>query len=606
MMQLASITLSLALGLSYGAQIQTIQGEEAFFDTALRSGSMSCPTTLSEYDRDHYCRCSPGQSMSYIESEHDNGKDDRKWLVKCKAIPGGGFSTDKVNVTAFSEYKSHQRFDVQAVPLYQRLNKGECFDECTENGRGQGNCGWCGLEGLCCRKGSSWIGNGCDGHIGEKDHHMCVSKPVPGLINGRDQCWSECNKRDGKCDFCGSNGFCCRKGYNKYGCDGKIGGNDHHICVTYPGPGLENMGETCWYPCDKKEGACGFCGLDGVCCRKGYTGNGCDGKIGGDDDHRCASKPEKTNGFIVGMESHHSNKKEDRRFSFFWQESPNHSLEDCSWTTKLNDFDQPKFDYTLPEGKVIAGVESFFDDGKNDRKFYLKLCTLAKKCAVIGTQPVYDWDKKTMEYDPAGEVAGTNSLNNLKHDQIGELTVEVSQTNTHKLANSYSYSYVSGHEMTASLDVTAGVTWGVGPVAEASVEVAAGFSSTWSTEETWTRDNSQEITEANGFKTTWKTVCGAHSYCQANIIMQTGVAKVPYTLVSHTVGNPAEKCTEEGILTIKRSWDAKMIIASYKRCPCMQGDVGCSSDGKCSCLTSADQCRDDGNCSSYTCKTDED
>jgi hypothetical protein len=56
------------------------------------------------------------------------------------------------------------------------------------------------------------------------------------------------------------------------------------------------------------------------------------------------------------MESHHSNKKEDRRFSFFWQESPNHSLEDCSWTTKLNDFDQPKFDYTLPEGKVIAGT----------------------------------------------------------------------------------------------------------------------------------------------------------------------------------------------------------------------------------------------------------
>ena len=58
---------------------------------------------------------------------------------------------------------------------------------------------------------------------------------VPGLINGRDQCWSECNKRDGKCDFCGSNGYCCRKGYNNNGCDGKIGGNDHHICVTYPG-----------------------------------------------------------------------------------------------------------------------------------------------------------------------------------------------------------------------------------------------------------------------------------------------------------------------------------------------------------------------------------
>ena len=37
-MHLASFTLSLALGLSYGAQIQTIKGEEALFDTTLRSG----------------------------------------------------------------------------------------------------------------------------------------------------------------------------------------------------------------------------------------------------------------------------------------------------------------------------------------------------------------------------------------------------------------------------------------------------------------------------------------------------------------------------------------------------------------------------------------
>jgi len=158
------------------------------------------------------------------------------------------------------------------------------------------------------------------------------------------------------------------------------------------------------------------------------------------------------------------------------------------------------------------------------------------------------------------------------------------------------------------LDVTAGASWGLGPIAEASVEIAAGFSSTWKTEEQWTRENSQEITAENGYKTTWKTACAAHALCQANIIMQTGVAKVPYTLVSHTVGNEDEKCTEEGILTIKRSWDARMTITSYKKCPCTpgQGDVGCSSDGMCSCLTSADQCRDDGKCSSYTCKEDED
>lgn len=56
--------------------------------------------------------------MSYIKSEHDNGKEDRNWLVKCQAIPGGGFSTDDVNVTAFSLWKSHQIFDTQAGKEY--------------------------------------------------------------------------------------------------------------------------------------------------------------------------------------------------------------------------------------------------------------------------------------------------------------------------------------------------------------------------------------------------------------------------------------------------------------------------------------------------------
>ena len=59
-----------------------------------------------------------------------------------------------------------------------------------------------------------------------------------------------------------------------------------------PGPGsLENAGEDCWNGCNHKEGKCGWCGTDGWCCRKDWIGNGCDGTFGGQSNHQCVLKP---------------------------------------------------------------------------------------------------------------------------------------------------------------------------------------------------------------------------------------------------------------------------------------------------------------------------
>ena len=54
---------------------------------------------------------------------------------------------------------------------------------------------------------------------------------------------------------------------------------------------LENSGKDCWTGCGKKQGKCDFCGTKGYCCKKGTKGNGCDGTIGG-SGHRCVLKPE--------------------------------------------------------------------------------------------------------------------------------------------------------------------------------------------------------------------------------------------------------------------------------------------------------------------------
>ena len=56
---------------------------------------------------------------------------------------------------------------------------------------------------------------------------------------------------------------------------------------------IANIGLNCWYKCGEEQGPCDWCGQDGNCCKKGLTGNGCDGTIGGLTRHECAGKPGK-------------------------------------------------------------------------------------------------------------------------------------------------------------------------------------------------------------------------------------------------------------------------------------------------------------------------
>ena len=62
---------------------------------------------------------------------------------------------------------------------------------------------------------------------------------------------------------------------------------------------------------------------------------------------------EATNSFLVGMESHHDNGAEDRIYRYFYQNSENWVLSQCSWKT-LNSFDHG-VDYVLQTDQVIAG-----------------------------------------------------------------------------------------------------------------------------------------------------------------------------------------------------------------------------------------------------------
>ena len=47
-----------------------------------------------------------------------------------------------------------------------------------------------------------------------------------------------CNGMEGQCDWCGNDGWCCRKEWIGNGCDGTIGGINRHECVLNPGKNI--------------------------------------------------------------------------------------------------------------------------------------------------------------------------------------------------------------------------------------------------------------------------------------------------------------------------------------------------------------------------------
>jgi len=56
----------------------------------------------------------------------------------------------------------------------------------------------------------------------------------PAFVNGGKQCWYTCHKKQGKCSWCGTTGYCCRKGWKGNGCTGAMGVNGRHTCVKPP------------------------------------------------------------------------------------------------------------------------------------------------------------------------------------------------------------------------------------------------------------------------------------------------------------------------------------------------------------------------------------
>lgn len=278
--------------------------------------------------------------------------------------------------------------------------------------------------------------------------------------------------------------------------------------------------------------------------------------------------------FIVGMESTPMKMLKlwhnipfysliDRVYKFKWQSSHIHKLKDCQWSGALNVYEQA-ISKTVEEDEVITGVKSwFFSPEKGDRRFEIRICKLVPRCSEI-TDVTYNMTALTLTKGMK-EAGHFVSKNLLKHNHNGQIKSSVDKAISKSLGNSYEYKYGKSWQNTASLEVMAGVSFGIPGTAGAEASITASFSSTWATTKEWTRQQSKSLTETAAYKVEFIDTCTAYHYCTAVVEVNNGVVNIPYTITSRTKSEDGDRCTEEGVMTVQHSWNIHSEMVSYNQ-----------------------------------------
>ncbi|XP_064621729.1 hemagglutinin/amebocyte aggregation factor-like [Lineus longissimus] len=93
--------------------------------------------------------------------------------------------------------------------------------------------------------------------------------------------------------------------------------------------------------------------------------------------HECGS-----NEVVAGFRSEHSNHHEDRKWQFMCRQLTFGTLTDCMWTGFwINDLDGD-LNYDIPAGHMMVGLLSKHDNWQEDRRFKVKTCHYVDKTCV--------------------------------------------------------------------------------------------------------------------------------------------------------------------------------------------------------------------------------
>ncbi|CAG5128367.1 unnamed protein product [Candidula unifasciata] len=94
-------------------------------------------------------------------------------------------------------------------------------------------------------------------------------------------------------------------------------------------------------------------------------------------EYQCADER-----IIAGIESIHENAYEDRKYSFKCCVPEGVVAHSCEITPYVNDYDK-LFNYRVPDGFAIKGVDSVHDNHYEDRIFKFEICKL-DRATIVG------------------------------------------------------------------------------------------------------------------------------------------------------------------------------------------------------------------------------
>ena len=107
-------------------------------------------------------------------------------------------------------------------------------------------------------------------------------------------------------------------------------------------------------------------------------------------------------------------------------------------------------------------------------------------------------------------------INNLHMSYAIVSSIELAESNTESISESYSFGGSQSSEIGTSLEISQTATYGT-PAVQGETSVTASISSLFTWESNWDRSNSQEYGKEHSTTLSWEITCPSRCYCERKI-----------------------------------------------------------------------------------------
>lgn len=343
-------------------------------------------------------KCPTNSALTAVNSNHDNGKEDRRWRFKCCDITSGGkFSIQSVHTTGWLN-RFDEKLDAKCNPNSVLVGLKSFHANHQEDRRWALKCGVVQEKAkpivvLPSPEKTDFL-NDWDKPLAwtapadliiKNRHGICLDTPRDFDMNGGKIHMQSCSSTNENQHwvYTASNGQ-LRNWVSRGGCL-QVGETDPST-VVLDFCNFNNVDQQWDYNAStgllrlRKSGQ-----ASGVCLESPERNQN-----GGKVVLRSCNKDNKdqlwdigTGGVkaIVGLASEHDNNREDRRWKAYYSSTPGVRCADgggnsnapSDWTVEQNDLDK-ELDFTCPKNMIMAGIAGDHQNRQEDRRFQFRCC----------------------------------------------------------------------------------------------------------------------------------------------------------------------------------------------------------------------------------------